>query len=365
MSKKKEFIDYVKNGGDRILCSPQIGCGAGYDAKLHNLQWISSCSPEHTVKVTRRYAMHPLYNIGIDPIMHCKNLGWVCDSFDKNEKRAIWKKHIETPFGRLERWSEERPRMGSFNIRDAVNNEHDLNKLEYVLDTAIKETDFSCYTEYARSMAEFFNDEGPVSFQWGMQPYELFSFANTITNALLAIDFEERFFSLMDKALKLDYKIIDALEGTGIDFVFLGGPGVEVISPSYYEKFIVPYSKLVTKYAHEKGFLIYSHICSPIEPMLTMGYYNEMGIDLFETLSPKPEGNIISLADAFSKLNPDICTRGNVSLSLMINGTPKEIKDEVKKIIDAAQGRKHIIAASDYLVYDVPEENVIALCEAV
>ena len=33
--------------------------------------------------------------------------------------------------------------------------------------------------------------------------------------------------------------------------------------------------------------------------------------------------------------------------------------------MDAAKGRKHIVAASDYLLYDVPEENVIAMCDAV
>jgi uroporphyrinogen-III decarboxylase len=99
--------------------------------------------------------------------------------------------------------------------------------------------------------------------------------------------------------------------------------------------------------------------------MLTKGYYNQMGIDLFETLSPAPEGNIKSLADALSKLDDGICTRGNVSLSKMVTGTPELIRQEVHSIMEAAKGRKHMVAASDYLLYDVPEVNVKALCDAV
>ena len=131
------------------------------------------------------------------------------------------------------------------------------------------------------------------------------------------------------------------------------------------ESFIVPYSRLVTDYAHSKGLLIYSHICSPIEPMLSKGYYNQMGIDLFETISPAPEGNIKSLADALSKLDDRICTRGNVSLSKILTGTPQSVKQEVYEIMNVSKNRKHIVAASDYLLYDVPEVNVAALCDAV
>ena len=158
---------------------------------------------------------------------------------------------------------------------------------------------------------------------------------------------------------------MDALASTGIDFVTIGAMGSEVLSPRYYENYIVPYAKKLADYAHSKGFMIYNHTCGLLEPMLGMGYFNQMGIDLFETISPPPEGNILSFEDALSKIDPNICTRGNISLSLLINGKPDDIKKEVFSIMKAAEGRKHIVAASDYLMYEVPEANVIAMCEAV
>lgn len=56
------------------------------------------------------------------------------------------------------------------------------------------------------------------------------------------------------------------------------------------------------------------HICSPFEPFLTMGFYNEIAIDLFETLSPPSVGNVNTLKDALMKLDPVICTSGTSSL---------------------------------------------------
>lgn len=366
MTKREQFVDYVRHGAKRLLCSPQIGGGAGYDGKLQGRDWGSDGAMDDTLKATQRYNMVPLYPVGIDPLAHCgEKLRWVTDDYQKLPDRRIHKCHCDTPYGTMYRVAEERPHCGGFYVVNAINGEEDYDMLEYVLDTALSCDDFSCYTKFAREISEYYGDNGPVSIQWCMQPYEMLGLPSTLTTVLLAQDDEERFIRIMDKILALDYKIIDALAPSGIEFVFLGGPGSELISPEYYEKYLVPYSKKVSDYAHEKGLLIYSHICSPIEPMLTRGYYNQMGIDLFETLSPAPEGNILSLADALSKIDPSICTRGNVSMSLLLNGTPAEVRDSVFEIMDAAKGRKHIVAASDYLMYDVPEENVIALCNAV
>jgi uroporphyrinogen-III decarboxylase len=140
-----------------------------------------------------------------------------------------------------------------------------------------------------------------------------------------------------------------------------------MISPRYYEDFLVPYSKQVTDMVHRAGMLVYTHICSPIEPMLTMGYYNQMGIDLFETLSEPPVGNVKSIEDAFSKINERICTRGNIGLDRLLNDTPEQIRELSLHILETAKrmGRKHILAASDYMFYEIPEENVHAMCRAV
>ncbi len=140
---------------------------------------------------------------------------------------------------------------------------------------------------------------------------------------------------------------------------------MELISPDIYEQYLVPDSKIITDYVHQLGGMIYCHICSPIEPLLSRGYFNQMGLDLFETLSPPPVGNVPDIAKARKILNPEICTRGNLGLDILLNGSEQDIQKATIDIIEKTKGTKHIIAASDYLFYDIPLNNVKAMIRTV
>ncbi|RLE27839.1 MAG: hypothetical protein DRJ61_17045 [Acidobacteria bacterium] len=168
-----------------------------------------------------------------------------------------------------------------------------------------------------------------------------------------------------DLIREINIELIKAVFACGADFVFLGAPGVEMLSPQIYEDFIIPDSKIITDVVHELGGLVYCHICSPIEPFLSKGYYNKMGIDLFETLSPPPVGNVPDLADARRILDDKMCTRGNLGLDVLLNGSQEEIEQATIKIIEATKGSKHMIAASDYLFYDIPLENIKTVIKTV
>jgi uroporphyrinogen-III decarboxylase len=158
---------------------------------------------------------------------------------------------------------------------------------------------------------------------------------------------------------------MDLVFGAGADMIFLGAPGIEIISESLFKDIIIPWSKKVSAYVHSKNKYVYSHICSPVKKFLEMGLYNELDMDLFETLSPPPFGDIDDIGRAMKFIKPEICTRGNLGLDLMIKSTPDKIYDETVNIIEKTKGRKHIVAASDYLFYEIPEDNVKAMVKAV
>ena len=48
MDNRERFVEYVKHGGTPI-CSPQIGAGAGFDAKLVGKEWLSQVTVEDTL----------------------------------------------------------------------------------------------------------------------------------------------------------------------------------------------------------------------------------------------------------------------------------------------------------------------------
>ena len=363
MSMRQQFISYVRQGGPP-LASPQIGAGAGFDTRLAGKRWISETTLEDTLAAVSRFNMVPLINIGCDPAAGCPDLAWQrVDLPDQNGRRS-WRTVLQTPYGELSRHFLEEPVQGTVMTKYPVSDDSDLPAFEWYLDRTI-ESDFKAVEASLNRQVRQIGGRAAVSVQWGAQPYELFSFANTVDTVLLAHDEPQTFQCLMDKILRIDQELIAAVRRADADFVLLGGPGSEMLSPDYYRNYIIPYSQRVSQLAHDQDLLVYCHICSPIEPFLSMGFYNQMGIDLFETLSEAPVGNVKSLADALDKLDPSICTRGNIGLDVLLHGSQQEVVERVLTCLEQAGGRKHMVAASDYLFYDVPEASVAALCDTV
>jgi len=368
MTNREKFKDYVKNGGE-IFCSPQIGAGAGFDARLAGKTWLSQTTLDDTINACNRFDMIPLYNVGIIDLLS------LIDTVRRESapveylnggKRRKYRSVLKTPKGDLDFTAMEDELSGSSVIKPFITKEEELDVLEYILDALLEIKSFPNVSEHVKNCRNIVGEEA-LDVQWPMQPYEMLCYPDTMNTVMLSYDRPAQFRRLMNKILILNERLLIAVAEGGADFVFLGGPGSEMISPKFYEDYLVPYSKIVTDMAHLNGLLVYSHICSPIEPMLTLGYYNRMGIDLFETLSEAPVGNVISMRDAFSKLDGSICTRGNIGLDLLLNGAPDEIREKSIDILQAAKnmGRKHILAATDYLFYGIPEENVHAMCQAV
>lgn len=364
---REKLLKYVRYGGDAFLCSPQIGAAAGFDAYLVGKTWLSQATIQDTMNACAQFDMTPLYNLGIPDLTGLIPEIRVTSAMEttRGGKRREYKSTFASPVGALTAASIEDELSGVCPIEFYVKEEEDLDVLEYDLDRLLECADFSVVEEHVRSCRRLIGEENALDIQWAMQPYEILGFPSTADTAILATVVEDQFRRITDKVLRLDEKLLRAAGGS--DFVFLGGPGSEMISPKYYENFMVPYSKMVTDMAHAQGLMIYSHICSPIEPMLTMGYDNQMGIDLFETLSPPPVGNVQSIEDAFSKLSMEICTRGNIGLDALLKETPEQIYEKSWHILEMAKqmGRKHILAASDSLFYETKVENVHAMCRAV
>jgi hypothetical protein len=77
MTNREILINYVKNGGDKFICYPQIGAGAGFDTKMSGKTWYSETTYEDTKAVSEMFDMVPLYNFGL-PNLACftKDIHW-------------------------------------------------------------------------------------------------------------------------------------------------------------------------------------------------------------------------------------------------------------------------------------------------
>lgn len=363
---RDKFIDYVKNGQDKPIVSLQIGAGAGFDVKLAGKLWNSEGTIEDTIAAYEKVGGEPLYNIGL-PGLDQMDPGLVkkVKKEDKpNEK--LRQEFLDTPFGTLEWKFHEIPKTGTMFLKYPVTVDDDqgaFDKIKWYCEKHHKAADK--IPGVLGPAIEKIQKHGAVSVQWNLQPFEMFGLAPVDSLVLLAKLYPDDFRQTCDFIRDANIDILNKVLDAGADFVFLGGPGSEMLSPDMYKDFLIPDSQVLSGEVHRRGRLIYSHICSPVEPFLTMGFYNEMGIDLFETLSPPPVGNVPDLAKAREILDDNICTRGNIGLDLLLNGTVEEVEKATIEVLEATKGTKHMVAASDYLFYDIPFENVKAVVETV
>ena len=234
MTAREQLISYVKNGGEKFLCSPQIGAGAGFDTKLAGKSWIGDTTLEDTRRAWEMFDVVPLYNFGLpDLSQFAPDVRYESEQrFDPAANRRFSTTTFHTPKGDLVSTAIEDEWKGSCCTKYLITDEEELDILEYYLDQLLQEGDFSPISASIREMRRVIGEDQALDIQWAMQPYELLCFPNTMDTAVFALTCPEIFRRLMDKILRLDEKLLPVVAAGGADFVFLGGPGSEMISPS-------------------------------------------------------------------------------------------------------------------------------------
>ena len=91
----------------------------------------------------------------------------------------------------------------------------------------------------------------------------------------------------------------------------------------------------------------------------------EVGIDVVETLSPEPLGDV-DLASAKRRVGDRLCLKGHIDqINLICFGKAAQIREAVRKAIEvAAPGSGFILGTSDSIRPESPPENIKAYFDA-
>ena len=148
MTNRETFLNFVRNGGEHFICSPQIGAGAGFDTKVSGKTWYSETSYRDTIKTCEMFDMVPLYNFGLPDLAHfTKDIKWEAAPVTTNENgRRFYKNTFVTPKGSLVSTVIEDEFKGSCQTKYLITDESELDILEYYLDSLLEVTDFSPLT---------------------------------------------------------------------------------------------------------------------------------------------------------------------------------------------------------------------------
>lgn len=150
---------------------------------------------------------------------------------------------------------------------------------------------------------------------------------------------------------------IDAVVG-GDDYAFRTAP---LMSPVFFEEFVVPYMKEMVETAHSRGIPYIKHTDGNIWPILDMMV--GAGIDAIDPIEPIAG---MDIGEVKAQYGDRVAVVGNVDCgSILPSGTREQVIDAVKETIaKASVGGGHVIASSNSIHPGVKPENYRTMVEA-
>jgi len=265
--------------------------------------------------------------------------------------------HIQTPYGDLIAITDYL--VSEHTVKAWLDSEDDYRKaiwltqqqMDYDEDLAIQE---------GKIILEGVSDRGVVGTWYG-PPIVNFQTREEIFYHL--VDFPELFDELHAVTSELSFKRVNTLRKAGFDYLFYCVSGTEWISPKFYRKYIHENTRKIFNQWQSQGGFILLHSCGHLKKFVNEGFYNELKPEILETLSVPPVGDLPSLRWARERLIPEIITKGNIPLNIMLNGTEDEVRSEVRKVKEETQGYRHIIGLSDDVLHNTPLSNCLAFVD--
>jgi len=144
----------------------------------------------------------------------------------------------------------------------------------------------------------------------------------------------------------------------GADIIGLGDAASSLLGPALYEEYALPYQQKMISAIHEMGAKVKLHICGNLNAV--MEHVAKTGTDIVDLDS------MVDINRA-AEILPESCSIcGNLDpVSVLFRGNPKLIAKEVNRCMEIKDSNRNIIAAGCEIPRDTPEENVLAIQEAI
>ncbi len=171
-------------------------------------------------------------------------------------------------------------------------------------------------------------------------------------------DFRDLFIRSMDAVYEASLFVMSLALEEGIDFMSDSSYGLEMTSPVLFETMDLPCIQKFAEWTHARGSLFWYHNCGFTRQLIMDGWFNRLGADVIETIAPPPSGDN-DLAESRRYVDQSICTKGNLSLELLHDGSPEEIREDARRIVQAVRGHAHIFSTADAVLKGTPPENFL------
>jgi len=126
------------------------------------------------------------------------------------------------------------------------------------------------------------------------------------------------------------------------------------LHPDYFRQFVTPYVKEMTDLIHARGAKVRLHCHGRIGRVLD--YIVETGCDALDPCEGPPDGDI-SLAEIKSRIGDRVSLFGNIQLKLLEAGTEEEVRQEVRRCMEAAKEGGRFVLMPTAAPINIPLES--------
>ncbi len=357
MSSRQRFLAYVRNHkGSAPVISPFLPHADVVSRTLTSLQLpIIEDTVRNEITLARELGYQPMF------MTECAGLifNWTVDESRSTNEKAV--KVIQTAQGEWV-WNGSRTSVPwNDDASCPVQTVQDHKFLVAACDQVGSQEE--AIRTYFRNWRAAVGEEGVIVI--GHPHPSWLGFQINPTNIFFQwMDWQDVYQRSMEAVFEASLFVMSIAVEEGIDFMSDSSYGLEMTSPGLFAKMDLPYIQRFARWTHERNGLFWYHNCGSTRALIREGVFNTLGADLIETIAPPPEGDN-DLAESRRNIAPGICTKGNLNLRLLRDGSPEQITRAVHDMVAAVRGYAHVFSTADAVLPGTPPENFVTFIRAV
>lgn len=346
-TKRERLLDWIRNGDPNdipVLLGPGPEMAAAYYHKA-----AAMVTPAEVIQVAELTGTHNiacLLGAVVAPVPGIKMAEK--SEFLPNKSRKITT-NIATPAGSLQAVQIISAEFGEYWEKHLVESDADFPALvclwEKMREAVKTEAVQARLRQYFREAQEPFGSTLPTLT--GMTPPAMTLMINPYMDKELAIltvyDKPQMMEYLMDCVWQVEQQKLAAAAANDIDIYRIAVNGFEWLSPDLYERYMIPQTRRIAEFASAQGKLSWVHTCGKLKNIAKIGAYQKMGVNVVESLSAPPTGDIDDLGKTRREIGPDITTRGGINNELFYAQDLQPLRQQIEQVIDATDGFRHIL----------------------
>ncbi len=362
-SPRQKLLDLIRGRpSPEAIVTPLVD--GTYAAGVAGKEWVSQATTDDILLCAELGGYEPLVGVGTgpgDPEGPGPGLQWEAEVIERRPDAIKTRRTLHTPWGDVHEVELEKPGMSTWQLEPLLK-EWAPEVVEWYARQLLA-VPRAVYERRIRRVVEKVGERGLV-YTGAPVPFEMLGLYRDENLIYFHHDHPaewRRVSAVLDEVAR---ELIVIYLEAGVSAIFYGPYGTEFISPALFESEYLPYLNEYAALIRRHGGFSYIHTCSRMKEFIARGYYNLFEPELFETLAPPPTGDIDDLAAARRQLSPRICTKGNMDLGLLRNGSPQEVAQATRAILEATRGYRHIVGTADAVLPGTPMENIRAMVQA-